>query len=340
MLNRLLEKIWLKFKKSPSVFNLKFLFILICAGLVTGLLFTLLLLLSEKIVLVKNSLLIIFLTILVIIYALVINIWGLHKLLKKGMFNALSHIRFPEFVNDRYLLQFPRRLELVNYEDKILRLIDERILTEVNYRKNYQIVSSKYGFFVPEEQLNKILEDENFFTLHGKIKNIPAVAVCLKNAIKVIDSRDKKDSYEFFSKVLKKTIQLAKKYKLFFAEFHGEIGILYGDLPYNTGDDIGKSILNFSGDWIKEIKKINSKFNLPIKISSIIHYGSVSAGRLNVEYSNLYHVGGFLREEIIKFYETRSSNGLFISDKFTLQYSINVKKTGLSKIKPGLYKKS
>lgn len=322
MSNKLRERLWDALNRNNSLFFWRFFFTLVVFGLVVGLVFSTLLVASESTPFLENASTFIILSLLIPVLGGVGSFLLFRTLLHLGAARCLEMMDIASDDSRGYVAQSIRRLDFRQLENRLLEVLDEQAKAAENSARNRHLVSQRYGYFIPEEELDKILEDENFYALKGTEKDVILIIAGLRGGMDFFLNTDQDIAYPLFAKLLTKSINLAKRLGIMLYDFSPEYTVLCADLPYAGEDKEDKKIVTAVQKWLQDAEKLFEESGVELLPICLLHYGNLKAGAVSVQQSSPYLITGQTLLDSQQFFRSVESSGLFFSQAYCEHFSI------------------
>jgi len=319
MLNKLRLKLWKIFQKNPQLFMMKLFLGFTISGLILGLVFSAFFLLSDGTPFMENTGLFIVLSSLILVFVAAGSFFSIRILMRRQLKTDFGKIELPD-VSRRQLDPIIKKANLADLEGRFIRLMAEEQITAENNARSRSLAAEKYGFWVSQEQLDKILEDENFSALKGKSRETVVVALYLHGASKFLLEGEMASTHGLFQKLFKKYVLLAKSSNLLLGEFSPDLSLLYADIPYATNEDNNNKLIGQLQKWEKTVNKLLAKEGGPQEFACLVDYGSVSAGKILIDAEDSYITIGTTISRLTRCIRENNPTGIWIADGYREHY--------------------
>jgi len=178
----------------------------------------------------------------------------LRGLLYLGMLRGLTRIEPVSVDGTQQLRKSVRKLEYEDLGERVAGLLEDERLAEMERATGELVAAARYGWFVPGEQLQKILEDENAAALRGKSKDTVVIVLAVPGMSGIV-VRDG-SAGGFTRKVLAKNQSLARAAGMLLAQFSVEWSVLVADVPFAGSRAVRKRLPGLARKWLEQVRAL------------------------------------------------------------------------------------
>jgi hypothetical protein len=149
------------------------------------------------------------------------------------------------------------RMEFGQLEERLIRALDERRDTYLGQERDRLLAASRYGWYMPDDQMEKISEDEFSAQLRGKTKECVQAFLVAPGASALLaenSSQDNESSQAQVSikKYLARTQAFAKSAGMMLAVFSLDLSILVADVPFAGQKSARKKLPGLGKKWVTQ----------------------------------------------------------------------------------------
>lgn len=310
MLQRTARKLYAALRSNQGMFRMRTFFIVLLLGLVCGLVSAALFFVAGGILFQENLLLFfVLLSIPMLLFPLAF--FSAQRYLVRKHSGKIFAV-LPMTGRQRALLAaLQAGQEYPEFEEALLRQMEERRISREEEQRHRLRVAGRFGLYIPEKQLVKVLEDERFFALLGMEKEGLAV-LC---AVKGVGDEPKAmtAAASAADKIFAETHRFAKQQELLFSTFALSGSLLFQGLPYDCGEVPLAKTVKRAKKWCTTVAALLKKGKVPGFPVCLLAAGPLAAGLVESGSGAVYAVEGELLTGMRRFLETScTSSGVYL----------------------------
>jgi len=149
------------------------------------------------------------------------------------------------------------RLEFEQLEERLAGFLDERRDSVLGQERERLLAVSRYGWFMPQDQLERILDDETSATLKGKSKECVQVYLFVPGLSRMVLGREEDtgsgaQAASFLKKYLGKVQMLARSSGMMLGVFSLDVSVLLADVPFAGKQSVRKRLPGLCKKWLAQ----------------------------------------------------------------------------------------
>lgn len=246
----------------------------------------------------------------------------LRAMIQRGLVNGLDRMDAVAGAGGQQARKMAYRLEFEALEERLLRALDERRDTFLGQERDRLLAASRYGWSMPDDQLEKILDDETAASLRGKTRECVQVFLFAQGFGRaLLSGGGGNEDGARYSALLKKHLSrvqsFARSSGMMLAVFSLDFSVLVSDVPYPGKQSVRKRLPGLARKWLGQCASLLDEARAQgVDPVCLLAFGDASWGRVQSGSRVGFHVEPSIWQSAVACVRENRAAGLWLSAAF------------------------
>lgn len=244
----------------------------------------------------------------------------LRALIQRGLINGLDRLDAVTGAGGQQTRKMAWQLEFEALEQRLIWTLDERRNNFLDREERRLLATSRYGWSMPPEQLERILDDETAAFLRGKSRDCVQVFLSTQGLARTLLADPDKSEGQFqalVKKHLSRVQAFARSSGMLLAHFSLDFSVLLADVPSPGKQSLHKRLPTLAKKWLGQCENLLEEAQATgVDATCLVTFGKASWGRIQSGSRIAFHVLPSVWQPAVACLREQRAKGLWLSAAF------------------------